>query len=156
MGEQKQILIIDDEQDFCLLLKEAIEMNEGFEVEFLTDSHSAEDKVAQMNPDLLLVDNVMPGRNGADVVKALRKNPQTRTLPIIMLSGRGEMVFSKKQGTFRWLPNRKIVKERGEISAERNPEQLCEIYQVDEYVSKPVSSEAIISIIQELLERKNK
>jgi len=154
MGENKRIFIIDDEQDFCQLLKEAIEINGEFDAEFLTDPRQAEERVSQANPDLILIDNVMPGRNGADVVKALRKNPQTKSIPIVMLSGRGEMVFSKKQGSFRWLPNTRIVHERGVLPTEQHPEQLCEIYQVDEYVSKPVSSEAIVDIIRELIERR--
>ena len=151
MEKRKRILIIDDEEDFCAILKETLEDQGGFEADFITDPRQAEAKVNKLSPDLVLIDNVMPGRNGADVVKALRDDPKTKQIPLIMVSGRGEMVFSKKQGSFKWLPDTKVVQERGEMPAEHNSGQLSEIYHVDEYLSKPVSSEIVMAVIQKVL-----
>ena len=62
------------------------------------------------------------------------------------------MVYSKKKNAFKWMPNTKVVKDRGDISGERRPSALSEEYQVDDYVSKPVSKEILLNVIQGVLE----
>lgn len=152
MSEKKCLLIVDDEEDFCVLLKESLEELGNYEVDFTTDPKQVEVKIAAARPDLIFLDNVMPGRKGSEIVESLRKDPETRDIPLVMISGRGEMVYIKKKNTFRWMSDTKIVAERGNISDERSPEVLSEIYQVDEYLSKPVAADTIMSVIKDILE----
>jgi CheY-like chemotaxis protein len=152
MSEKKSLLVIDDEEDFCILIKEALEDQGNYCVDYLTDPTRAEAKIAEIHPDLILLDNVMPKRQGSAVVAALKKNPETKNIPLIMVSGRGEMVYIKKKNTFKWMPNSEIVQQRGDISDERSASALSEIYGVNQYVSKPVSVDTLLSVIQDVLD----
>ncbi len=154
MGELRKILIIDDERDFCELLKENLESLDEFEVVFETDPEKVEAVIAQELPDVLLIDNIMPARNGSEIVRWLRKQDQFKKLPIIMISGRGEMVFQKKTETFKWEANRPVVKNRGQISGSKNPDKLAEEYGVDCYIAKPVTTEIILAVISDLLKQR--
>jgi CheY-like chemotaxis protein len=151
MPDKKRLLVVDDEEDFCLLLKDAMEEIGGYKVDYTTDPFQAEAKIAALRPDLILLDNVMPKRSGDEVAKAIKTNAGTKDIPIVMVSGRGEMVYIKRKSTFKWLPNTKVVDGRGEISNERSPDALAKVYHVDDYVSKPVSVETLISIIEDIL-----
>ena len=71
-----------------------------------------------------------------------------------MVSGRGEMVYHKKKDTFKWEPNRRVVAERGDLPEGRSAESLSEAYGVDDYIAKPFSTELLIQVIEDVLERK--
>jgi len=156
MAEKIKILVVDDEADFCLLVQDNLEDTEEFEVVTCSDPARTEEVLRDEKPDLLLLDNVMPERKGSQIAKSLKVNDEFKDLPIIMVSGRGEMVYFKKNDQFRWMSNTPIVKDRGEISDSKNPEALSAAYGVDDYVAKPFSTETLVEVIHEVLGKKQK
>ena len=86
-----------------------------FEVATSTDPAQAESLCRSQLPELILLDNVMPGKKGSDIAKALKKESSTKDIPIVMISGKGEMIFSKKKGQFQWQPNNPAALARGAI-----------------------------------------
>lgn len=79
-----RILIADDDKDICDLLEIYIK-NEGFEVEKAYDGQEALDKIGDNELDCLILDVMMPKKDGLEVVKEVRKDSQ---LPILMLSAK--------------------------------------------------------------------
>lgn len=153
MPDRKKILVIDDEADFCLLVKDNLEATQEFDVVTCQDPQEAEGVVSREKPDLILLDNVMPQRSGAQIAKVLKKRPEFQEIPIIMISGRGEMVYIKKKDQFRWLPNTPIVRDRGKIAEGKSPETLSQAYGVDDYVAKPFSTDVLVTVIREVFAR---
>lgn len=91
---KKTILIIDDEEDFCLFVKLNLEQTGNFEV--LTANSGAEGiKIAnRYQPDLILLDIIMPNMTGTQVAETLRNNKATKDIPIIFVTAivkRGEV-----------------------------------------------------------------
>ncbi|GAA5484460.1 response regulator [Haloferula sargassicola] len=81
-----RLLIIDDEPDFTALLKANLEEMGSFEVMEINDSSKAMDAIWSFKPDLCLIDVVMPGMDGGDVVAKIRQDPALRDLPVMMLT----------------------------------------------------------------------
>ena len=153
MTNKKKIIIIDDEKDFCLLIKANLE-DRGYDVVVLTKTQDAEIYIKQEHPDLIILDLVMPYRRGDEIIINLKKDNATAHIPIIMSSGKGEMVYNKKAQSFRWLPNTDLVFDRGDISDEKSSEKLSEIYHVEDYISKPYPIDAIIEKMEAIFEAK--
>jgi len=87
----KRILIIDDEKDIVDLISYNLE-KEGFATIKAYDGEDALKLIKAQRPDLIILDLMLPGMRGLDVCKFVRKNPETETLPIIMLTAKGEQV----------------------------------------------------------------
>jgi DNA-binding response OmpR family regulator len=83
---QSTILIADDDVELSDLLKEYFE-SEGFDVRVAYDGSTALEQARQSGLDLMVLDIMMPGMNGMDVLKALRRESR---LPVIMLTARGD------------------------------------------------------------------
>ncbi|HOW36404.1 MAG TPA: response regulator [Candidatus Omnitrophota bacterium] len=154
MADKIKILMIDDEPDLCTLVKANLEETGEFEVVTTTQPQEAESLCLRENPNLILLDNIMPSRKGADIAKALKGNADTKNIPIIMVSGKGEMVYSRKKGQFQWLPNNPLAVGRGQISDAKDAEGLAKSYGVDDYVSKPFKTELLIEVIKDVLARR--
>lgn len=149
-----KILLIDDDEGLCLLVKRIIEKIEQFDIVTTTDPTIAEDLCFKEKPDLIILDNVMPNIKGSELVKRFRKNAETKDIPIIMLTGKGEMVYSEEKGNFEWNPNAPIAKERGELEEQKQPRSISEAYGVDAYLSKPLNPRTLLGIIDEMLVKK--
>ena len=81
-------LIVDDEPDIRALIRVSLEA-QGFQT--LEAAHADEArKLITRDPDILLLDWMLPGRSGIELAIQLKQNPKTRDLPIIMISARGE------------------------------------------------------------------
>lgn len=156
MSDKKKILMIDDEKDLCELVKANLEDTGYFEVTTLSNPHDAEKVVAQVVPDLILMDVVMPARKGNEIVQALKKNDATKKIPVIMVSGKGEMVFNKGKNEFKWLPNNPLAKQRGDLPEAKGSEALAEAYGVADYVAKPFTTDLLVEVINEVLKRTGK
>ena len=87
----KKILIVDDERDIVDLVSYNLE-KEGFATIKAYDGESALELVKAKKPDLIVLDLMLPGIRGLEVCKFIRKNPDTETLPIIMLTAKGDQV----------------------------------------------------------------
>jgi two-component system phosphate regulon response regulator PhoB len=84
-----KILIIEDEAAIREMLGYTL-MKEGFEFEEAADVEEARPLIAKGKPDLILLDWMLPGMNGVDYARRVRNDPETRDIPIIMLTARGE------------------------------------------------------------------
>jgi two-component system phosphate regulon response regulator PhoB len=83
------ILIVEDEEALALLLRYNLEA-EGYGVETAGRGDDAELRLKERTPDLVILDWMLPGLSGIELCRRLRARAQTRQLPIIMLTARGE------------------------------------------------------------------
>ncbi|MBZ9936667.1 phosphate regulon transcriptional regulator PhoB [Mesorhizobium sp. BR1-1-16] len=84
-----RVMIVEDEEALGLLLRYNLEA-EGYTVEVVPRGDDAETRLKETAPDLLLLDWMLPGISGIELCRRLRARDTTRTLPIIMLTARGE------------------------------------------------------------------
>lgn len=85
----KKILAVDDERHIVRLVQVNLE-RAGYEVVTAFDGKDALEKVAAEQPDLVVLDVMMPYMDGFEVLQNLRKNPNTRELPVIMLTAKAQ------------------------------------------------------------------
>ena len=88
---QKKVLIVDDEKDIVDLITYNLE-KEGFATLNAYDGETALDLAKAKKPDLVILDLMLPGIRGLDVCRFIRKNPETETMPIIMLTARSDQM----------------------------------------------------------------
>jgi two-component system, OmpR family, alkaline phosphatase synthesis response regulator PhoP len=85
----KKILAVDDERHIVRLVQVNLE-RAGYEVVTAFDGKDALEKVEAERPDLVVLDVMMPYMDGFEVLQNLRKNPNTRELPVIMLTAKAQ------------------------------------------------------------------
>jgi two-component system, OmpR family, phosphate regulon response regulator PhoB len=83
------ILVVDDEPDIREVIRFALE-NATFQVIEAGHADEARRLLGQGNPDLILLDWMLPGRSGLELAQQLKQSAKTRNIPIIMVSARGE------------------------------------------------------------------
>ncbi len=134
-----RVLIIEDDTKIRMLLKEYLEGN-GFQVFTLSDGNNALDNIISESPDIVILDIMLPGKDGLDVLRDIR---QTNSVPVIMLTAKGEdadRIVGLELGADDYLPKpfnprellarmkavmRRTFQER-EIESGAEPEQLIE------------------------------
>ncbi len=84
-----RVLIVDDEDDILELLAYNFR-REGFEVELARDGIEALEKAARLQPDVIILDIMMPNMDGIEVCRRIRRDARLRTTPILMLTARTE------------------------------------------------------------------
>ncbi|MFC5354731.1 response regulator transcription factor [Azospirillum himalayense] len=89
------ILVADDEPSIVLSLQVLLQ-KAGFAVRIARNGEEALESVAESTPDLILLDAMMPRRDGFDVCQSLRANPAYQSLPIIMLTAKSRDVERQK------------------------------------------------------------
>src|SRR4051812_17498217 len=85
--QHRRVVVADDERDIAGLLTMNLEM-EGYSVETVYDGAAALEAVQRSLPDFVLLDVMMPRMNGLDVLQALKADPATRDIPVIMLTAK--------------------------------------------------------------------
>lgn len=85
-----RILAVDDTIDNLILLETMLEV-EGYEVELVSDGTSALKQLTQSPPDLILLDVMMPGMDGYEVTRHIRRNPEIPYIPILLLTAHIEV-----------------------------------------------------------------
>lgn len=85
MGKRK-VMIVDDEDSFLRVTKINLEKTGKYEVETISDATGIISRVKLFNPDIILLDILMPKMDGVEVCKMLNENPVGRRIPIITLS----------------------------------------------------------------------
>ena len=118
------ILVVEDEAPLMTLLRYNLE-KQGFKVEEAADGQEALLRVSEQRPDLVLLDWMLPALSGIEVCRQLRRRPNTRDLPIIMVTARTE-----DQDAVRAL-------DTG----------------ADDYIAKPFVMDALLARIRALLRR---
>jgi DNA-binding response OmpR family regulator len=84
-----RILVVEDESELALLLAYNLKA-EGYLVERVERGDEAELRLAENAPDLVILDWMLPGVSGLEICRRLRARENTRTLPVIMVTARGE------------------------------------------------------------------
>lgn len=87
MSKLKKILLVDDELDMRSIVRIILE-DPSISIHEATNGYDALDTARQIAPDLILLDWMMPGITGVEVAAALRNEPTTAGIPIIMLTSR--------------------------------------------------------------------
>lgn len=128
MGDQKRILVVDDEPDFASIVQTNLE-SEGFTVEVAYDGVQGLAKVNENPPDLIVLDVMMPEKDGYKMAKELKKNPDTEEIPIIMLTAVGDHVTSTRYSHADGMS-----------------------MEADDYLPKPASAEQILEAVNRLLD----
>ncbi len=118
------ILVVEDEAALLTMLRYNLEKN-GFRVEEATDGQEAVTRISEERPDLVLLDWMLPVMSGIEVCRQIRRQTETRELPVIMVTARTE-----DQDAVRAL----------NIGA-------------DDYITKPFAIEALLARIRALLRR---
>ena len=88
MKELHRILMVEDEPDIQAVARVALEAVGGFEVEMCSSGREALDRVKICNPDLILMDVMMPGLDGPSTLKQLRADPTTAGYPVIFMTAK--------------------------------------------------------------------
>jgi DNA-binding NarL/FixJ family response regulator len=88
-GDQKQLLLIDDDPNLILLVKDYLEFR-GFEVRTAGNGREALDLLDGDAPDMIICDVMMPEMDGHTFVRHVRENPSTEWIPILFLSAKGQ------------------------------------------------------------------
>lgn len=117
-----KITVIDDSKATIDMLA-AILRSGNHEVTAYLESNNVEINIASEQPDLILLDIVMPERNGFEVLRALRRDSSTRNIPVILVSSKNQptdILWGKRQGA-------------------------------NDYITKPFTPESILSAIGQFL-----
>ena len=118
------VLIVEDEPGIVEMLRYNLEAA-GLEAGVAMDGDEALVSIAERTPDLVLLDWMLPGTSGIEVCRQIRRKPDTRTLPVIMLTARGE----------------EADRVRGLESG------------ADDYVTKPFSPSELVARVRAVLRR---
>lgn len=117
-----KILVVDDEPNIVLSL-EFLMKQAGFQVRTASDGEAALAAIAAEPPDLVLLDVMMPRKNGYEVCQAIRANPDWKGTRIIMLTAKG----------------REVEREKGLALG------------ADDYITKPFSTQEVVERVRDLL-----
>ena len=117
----KHVLLVEDETNII----EAIQFllsREGWQVDTHSDGATAVETVRSMRPDLVVLDYMLPGKNGIDILTELRADPDFQSLPVLMLTARGQ----------------------------RSDRELAEKAGVSRFMTKPFSNSEMLDAVREL------
>jgi two-component system alkaline phosphatase synthesis response regulator PhoP len=128
MTLQKRILVVDDEPDFASIVQGNLE-KEGFEVDVAYNGVEGIEKIKANPPDAIVLDVMMPEKDGYVVCKELKEDDATCNIPIILLTAVASHVTSTR------------YTHADGMSTE-----------ADDYIAKPASADDITSSIKRLLD----
>lgn len=121
------VLVIDDEENIIELIKLGLKY-EGFTVEAAPDGLQGLAAAQRLNPNLIILDLMLPGMDGLEVCRRLRTNPTTRDIPILMVTAKDE------------VRDRVVGLDTG----------------ADDYLPKPFSFEELVARIRAILRRQGR
>ena len=88
--DKKKVLIVDDNIDTVELLRKRLRLD-GYDTAEAYDGEEGLEKVAECRPDLIVLDIMMPKLDGFEVCRRLKRNEETRYIPVIMLTAKGDV-----------------------------------------------------------------
>jgi twitching motility two-component system response regulator PilH len=100
MGSIRKILIVDDSATERLMLNDLL-TKAGYDVVASSNGEDAIVKARQIKPDLILMDVVMPGLNGFQATRAISRDPETKSIPVIMCTSKSQetdKIWGLRQG----------------------------------------------------------
>ena len=128
MAPNAKIMVVEDNLDEAKLIQMDLE-GEGYEVVCAANGKEALEKVGPEQPDLIVLDVMMPEMDGFTFCSKLRSSPENKDIPVVLLTGVAEHIHDTKYPL------------DGVIRAE-----------ADEYLEKPVKPEELLKTISALLE----
>jgi DNA-binding response OmpR family regulator len=84
----KHVLLIEDEPNIAEAIRFLL-TRDGFRVSAVAEGGAALENMRADRPDLVILDHMLPGMSGLEILTALRANPETRDMPVMMLTARG-------------------------------------------------------------------
>jgi len=127
MSDKKRILVVDDEPDFCSIVQGQLE-KEGFEVDVAYNGVEGIEKVQANPPDVIVLDVMMPEKDGYEMCAELKSDEKCCDIPIILLTAVASHVTSTR------------YTHADGMSTE-----------ADDYIAKPASAEEITDSVKRLL-----
>ena len=127
MNEKKRILVIDDEPDFASIVQTNLR-NEGFDVDVAYDGVEGLEKVKANPPDCIVLDVMMPEKDGYEVCSELKGDEKYQNIPIIMLTAVADHVGSTRYSHADGMS-----------------------MEADDYLPKPASAEQITKSVKGLI-----
>ena len=120
----KNILVVDDSPTDRQYLSDILAKS-GYAVRTAESAEEALAKVKQQRPDLVLMDVVMPGQNGYQATRTLANDPKTKTIPIIMVTSKGQetdKIWGLRQGAVDYMvkpvsPDQLVAKAQATLAA---------------------------------------
>ena len=112
--KHKRVMIVDDEASLRALVRVNLEVD-GFDVIEAVDGNDALEKMKELRPDLVLLDIMMPGKDGIEVLEDLAASEELVSIPVILLTAKGEQEDLEKGAA---------LGARGHITKPFDPEQL--------------------------------
>ncbi len=124
MAEKKNILLVDDDPDFVEAVKVIVESG-GYKVRTAFDGEEGLKAVEEQRPDLIVLDVMMPVLDGHAVCNKLKSDPETKDIPVILLTAVAERVTTSKYS------HRDMLESEAE-----------------DYMPKPVNPPELLSLIR--------
>ncbi|MEA2086913.1 MAG: response regulator [Candidatus Caldatribacteriota bacterium] len=87
--KQKIVIIAEDDKTIARLIIFKLE-KEGFKIIHFSDGEGVVEKVVEVLPDVVILDVMMPIKDGISILKEIKGNPKTASVPVIILSARGQ------------------------------------------------------------------
>lgn len=128
MTDKKRILVVDDEPDFCLIVQGQLE-KEGFEVDLAYNGVEGLEKVQSNKPDAIVLDVMMPEKDGYEVCKELKEDENFCDIPVLLLTAVASHVTSTRYSHADGMAT-----------------------EADDYIAKPASAEAISQSLKRMLQ----
>ncbi|MBW2513810.1 MAG: response regulator [Deltaproteobacteria bacterium] len=127
MTDKKRILVVDDEPDFCSIVQGQLE-KEGFDVELAYNGVEGMEKVQANPPDAIVLDVMMPEKDGYEMCKELKADSKLCDIPVLLLTAVASHVTSTRYSHADGMST-----------------------EADDYIAKPASAEAISQSIRQML-----
>ena len=127
MTAKKRILVVDDEPDFCLIVQGQLE-KEGFEVDLAYNGVEGLEKVQANPPDAIVLDVMMPEKDGYEVCKELKDDDKFCDIPVLLLTAVASHVTSTRYSHADGMAT-----------------------EADDYIAKPASAEEISQSLKRML-----
>jgi DNA-binding response OmpR family regulator len=122
------VLIIDDDRDICMVKKAQLELDGAFKVTVATEPRKGLKLARSKQPDLILLDIMMPGKDGFEVLKELKNDIETTSIPVVMHTG---------------------------VDENESRQRAVELYNED-YVLKTADRATLVAVITKALARRTK
>ena len=128
-GSQRRVLIVEDDPDIVDYLSFFLE-DEGYLVKAASRSSAARELLEDFEPEVLLIDALLPGKSGLDLLVSLRRDPKWSDLPMVVVTGNDTLLEDDCQSYL------------GAYEGVKGP---------DVVLGKPVNRETLLSVLDTLL-----
>ena len=137
MGTQRRILVVDDSNTVAWMIERALQAH-GYEVFTAFDGEDGLEKARALNPDLIILDIVMPGIDGYEVCRRLKADPDTASIGVLLLTARGDF-------------DGPVVEDGRPATNDRSQSRDFDVG-ADDFLTKPVTVKELMKRVKLLLQ----